>query len=111
MPYKTNKKKIDWSAKLEAAGLSEDRLLQELEKRLNAKVTKFYQDENLGEFEDNTTQQRATELLADLLGKKKNQIELSGEVAVKGYVGVSPDDWDDPEPASKDGNGENNSAV
>jgi len=49
----------------------------------------------LGEFEDNTTRMRATELLARMRGRDKTNVEISGEVSVKGYVGVSPDDWDD----------------
>jgi len=86
---------------LEAAGLGYDRLLAEVDARLNAKVTKHYKDEELGDFEDNTTRTRATELLADILGVRKKEIKHTGEINIKGYIGVSPDDWDD----------EDNSAV
>lgn len=34
------------------------------------------------------------EVLERLEGKVKEQVELSGEIAVKGYCQVSPDDWD-----------------
>ncbi len=47
--------------------------------------------------------QAATWLWDRKYGKVKEQVELSGEVAVKGYTvkEVSPDAWDDPDdPAS-----------
>lgn len=74
---RAHKKKIDWSALLEAAGLGEDRLVREINLRLDAKVSKFYKGEFLGDFEDNRTRMQATELLADLLGKKKAEIDLN----------------------------------
>lgn len=52
------------------------RLLEEIEKGLNAEYTKFFKDESLGEFEDNTNRQRARELLADLLGVRKQKLDL-----------------------------------
>lgn len=38
------------------------------------------------------------ELMERSEGKVKEQVELSGEIAVKGYANVSPDDWDDGNP-------------
>lgn len=40
----------------------------------------------------------ATLILDRVLGKAKEHKELSGEVTVKGYVNVNPDDWDKTEP-------------
>ena len=57
-----------------------DRLLAELNQKLSAKVTKYYQDESLGDHEDNATQMRAVELLADILGVKKREVKISGEI-------------------------------
>ena len=89
--------------KLEAAGLGEIRLLKELDSKLQAKVTKYYQDQSLGDHEDNTTQMRATELLAELLGKRKTSVEHSGPGGVPlsiQYELVQPDA--DDEKSSKD---------
>jgi len=61
---------------LESSGLGEERLLLELEKRLNAEITKYYQDVSLGNHTDNAVRMRATELLAELLGKRKAEIDL-----------------------------------
>lgn len=38
----------------------------------------------------------ATWLWERKYGKVKDQVEHSGNVAVKAYVSVSPDDWDEP---------------
>ena len=76
----THKKKIDWQGKLEAAGLGEERLLREINRRLKAKVTKYWQGVSLGDHVDNATRQRATELLAELLGKKKLELSLNTEL-------------------------------
>jgi len=59
--------------------MGEERLLEEIHKRLNAKVTKFHQDKSLGQFEDNTTRMHATKLLADMHGKTKTESSLFGE--------------------------------
>ena len=61
---------------LDSAGLGEDRLLCELDKMLGAEVTKYYKDGSLGPHTDNATRMRATELLADLLGKRKAELNI-----------------------------------
>lgn len=61
---------------LESAGLGEDRLAVEINKRLAAKVTKFHQDKIVCDVEDNATRMRATELLADLLHKRKTELDV-----------------------------------
>jgi hypothetical protein len=65
---------------LESAGLGEMRLLRELEKRLGAMETHFYQDQVVADCEDNGTRMRATDLLADLLGKRKAEVAISGHL-------------------------------
>ncbi len=76
------------------------RLANEVDKRLNSMVTKFHGAKKLGDFEDNATRMRATELLADLRGKRKTQLNISGEIMHKGYITISPDDWDDDDSGS-----------
>ena len=61
---------------LESAGLGEVRLVREIEKQLNAVVTRYFKDTSLGEHTDNAVRMRATELLADLLGKRKAELTL-----------------------------------
>jgi len=70
------KKKADFDHLLEAGGLGMTRLIAEVEKGLNAETTKYWQDEVVGVHEDNATQQRARELLADLLGVRKQKLDL-----------------------------------
>jgi len=88
------KKKADFEQLLEAGGLGLDRLALELEKGLNAKTTKFYQDEPLGDFEDNTVQQRARELLADFHGKRRQKVDVehSGNIEIVPAPAPSEDD-------------------
>ena len=93
------RRKTEYRELLDAANLGDTRLLREVNKRFRAMRTEFYQGEAVAVVTDNTNRQRNTELLADLLGRRKTEIELSGAVAVKGYIGISPDDWDDPMPA------------
>lgn len=81
----THKKKANFEELLESGGLGEDRLVKELEKGLNAKFAKYYQDEFLCELDDNTVQQRARELLADLLGQRKQKVDVEHS----GMVGAS----------------------
>jgi len=85
-------RKTDWPRLLESANLGEMRLIRELEARLQAKVTKHYQDQKLGEFEDNATRMKATELLADLLGKRKSELAISGHLEVNSAAEMSPDE-------------------
>ena len=84
---------------LVAGNLDDLRLIREINKRFRAKRTEFYQGKAVATLTDNTNLQRNTELLADILGRRKTEVELSGAVAVKGYIGWSPDNWDDPVPA------------
>jgi len=74
------KKKIDWQRLLEASDLGEERLLREIERRLNARITKYFKDISLGEHTDNAVRMRATELLADLLGKRKAELLLHHDI-------------------------------
>lgn len=71
---------MDWPRLLESAGLGEIRLLREVEKQLTATVTKYYQDQSLGDHTDNAVRMRATELLADLLGKRKAELDVHVDV-------------------------------
>ncbi len=87
--------KVDWREILRLYGLDDFRLAREIDNRLKAKVTKFHGAKNLGDFEDNATRMKATVLLAEIFGRLKLQLELSGEVLHKGYVNVSPDTWPD----------------
>lgn len=71
------KAKADFEELLEAAGLGYARLLEEVEKGLNAEMVKHWQGEEIGVYEDNTIRQRARELLADLLGARKQKLDLN----------------------------------
>lgn len=74
--------KIDWPRLLGEAGLGEVRLLREVQARLAAVETKFWQGKSLGEFSDNAVRMRATEVLADLLGKRKAELNLHADEIV-----------------------------
>ena len=65
---------------LEAADLGDLRIARELNKMLSAKVTKYYQDKSLGDHTDNAVRMRALELLADLNGKRKTDINLHTDI-------------------------------
>jgi hypothetical protein len=71
------KAKVDWPRLMESAGHGEIRLLRELDKRLNQQKT-IVADKQALDVEDGPTRMRATELLADLLGKRKSQLEVFG---------------------------------
>ena len=64
------------------AGLGEMRFMQELGKRYEAMETKFYKGEAIGDVEDNATRMAATNLHADLLGKRKSELKVSGNLNV-----------------------------
>ena len=68
--------KIPWEQILSEAGLGEVRLMRKLEELLEATFTKYYQNVSLGDHTDNATRMRATELLAELLGRRKADISL-----------------------------------
>jgi len=61
---------------LDAADLGEMRTLRELDARLNAMETKLHRGIVVGEFEDNGTRMRATELLADIHRMRATDINL-----------------------------------
>ena len=54
------------------------RLLREIARLLGMQKVVHYKGEEIGEYEDGQIQMRATELLAEFLGKRKNSVELSG---------------------------------
>lgn len=82
------KTKIDWETFLDEAGMGIDRLLVELNRKMAAKTTKHYQDESLGDFDDNATQMRAVELLADLLGVRKQSVDVNHSGKIIHYDAV-----------------------
>jgi len=77
------KEKHDWDQLLSDAGLGYERIFPKLEEMLEAKVTKFYQDQPLGDFTDNATRMRALELLADLHKLRKQEVKISGEITTR----------------------------
>src|SRR4030042_6274232 len=74
------KSKVDWEAKLDAADLSEVRLLREIHQRLKAETTHFWQNESVADVTDNATRMRATELLAELLGKRQAELTIHHDI-------------------------------
>jgi hypothetical protein len=68
--------KAPWEQLLRDAGLGDDRLMRELEARLTAMETKIWQGKPVGDFVDNATRMRATELLAEMLGHQKAELTL-----------------------------------
>lgn len=73
--------RVPWPQLLALAGLDDARLASELARKLEAKKTEFYQGEAVAEVEDNGTQMRAVELLADLLGKRSSDVTVKTETA------------------------------
>lgn len=74
------KKKDCWIDILEAAGLDDMRLASSLDALLMAKKTEFYQGVPVAEVEDNSTRIRATELLAELRGRRKHEVSVVSEL-------------------------------
>ena len=85
-----------WQDILAAAGLDDITLARKLCELLEAKRSEFYQGQEVAVVTDNGTQARAVELLTEILGHRKQALELSGALGIKGYIGVSPDDWPAP---------------
>jgi len=90
------KEKLNWGELMEVAGLGEVRLLKELRRHLEMKKVTFWQGEEIeGDYEDAPIQLRATEILVDLLGKRKFALELMGKdgqpIAIK-YEAVTTDE-------------------
>lgn len=71
---------------LEAHGLGTTRVMRELDKRLDAKTTKYWQGASLGEHTDNSTRMKATELLSRLNGMDKPAPENTGSAGVQFYI-------------------------
>ena len=67
---------------LSEAGLGTDRLLAELEGKLTAENMRIV-GEKIARFSDNKTQMRALELLADVLGVRKHNIDIAHRGAIK----------------------------
>ncbi|MBQ7746505.1 MAG: hypothetical protein IJT92_03530 [Spirochaetia bacterium] len=63
--------KLNDQDRLKIYNLGADRLMMELDKRLNAKSPIIYQGRVTGQIDDNFTRQRATELLAKIHGIDK----------------------------------------
>ena len=83
------KQKIDWPQLLELAGIGLDRVILELNDKLTAKKTEFHQGIAVAECEDNGTQMRALELLAELHGLKKREIKFKGEIKTRAKPDLS----------------------
>jgi phage terminase small subunit len=91
------KRKVDWGTKLEEADLGEIRLLRELHKRFRAETTHFWQNEAVENLTDNTTRMHATELLAELLGKRKAELNVHHDI-----IEIIPPPKPEDEPAGDD---------
>lgn len=70
--------------------MGEERLLREIRQRLRAKTTHFWQDHAITDRKDNATRMRATELLADLHGKRKAELNVSGKLEIGTAAEMSP---------------------
>ena len=70
------------------AGLGKERVAGELLRMLSAKTKKYYKDKSLGEHDDNPTQMRAIELLADLLGLRKSALDVNHSGKIMHYDAV-----------------------
>lgn len=90
-----------WQDILAAADLDDYSLAGHLNRMLRARKTEYYQGKALPGAADNATRMRAVELLAELLGHRKNAVELAGSLGIKTYITVSPDDWQAPDPAAE----------
>ena len=67
---------------LSEAGLGTDRLLAELEGKLSAENVRIV-GEKIARLPDNRTQMRALELLADVLGVRKQNIDIAHRGSIK----------------------------
>jgi len=94
-----------WSDIMAACELDDYTLAEGINWALKAKRSEFYQGALVAEVEDNGTRMRAIELIAELLGHRKQAVELAGTLGLKGYIGWSPDEWDKAHPPEgpKDG--------
>ena len=74
--------KYNFNALLNESGLGYERLIFKMAELLEAKNTKFYQDESLGEFPDNATQMQAAKTLAEMHGLLKQVVEHQGTITL-----------------------------
>lgn len=93
-------KTAEWEKILKLAELDDFRLAVEVRKKLRARKVEFYQGAKVTVVQDNGTQMRAVELLADLLGRRKMALPVgeSGE-ALTGVLMVpvaskSAEEWE-----------------
>ena len=98
--------KVLGSRLMEAYGLDDARLAQELDLRLKANTERFFKDESLGIFDDNATRMRATELLSDFLKKREkgDKVNVNTSVAVGNAVHIYLPENDRDKPEDADGN-------
>lgn len=76
----------NWDEILDAYDLGDHRLAHEINARLEANATEFYQGDVVAEVEDNGTRMRATVLLAELRGKKREKLDVKHSGTVKQEV-------------------------
>jgi hypothetical protein len=74
--YSRIRKKECWREALEAAGLDDISLAYEIKRLLRMKKVTYYEGKPIGKDDDAFIQLRAVELLAELLGKRKNQVDI-----------------------------------
>lgn len=86
--YAKIRKKDCWQRILEQAGLDDMRLAFEILRLLKMKKVVYFQGEAVGEDDDGFVQLKAAELLAELLGKRKNQIDLHHSGSIEAVVRI-----------------------
>ena len=91
------KAKAKWSQLLEENGLDDFALIRSIKEMLNARTTKFYMDTIVCTLKDNATRMKATELLADLRGKRKGQIDLYVDLPIPATVVIEVEKQKDPD--------------
>lgn len=85
--------KSEWKDILDSANLGDFQLAYHIKRLLKAKRP-IATGGKVIDSDDGPTQAKMVSLLAELRGKKKAAIEVGVQVKVKGYVSISPDDWD-----------------
>ena len=85
--------KSEWQDILDSANLGDFQLAYHIQRLLRAKRP-IATGGKVIDSDDGPTQAKMVALLAELRGKKKAAIEVGVQVKVKGYVSISPDDWD-----------------
>ena len=84
-------KTTDWERILKLANLDDFTLALEVRKKLRAKKSEFYQGSAVATVQDNGTQMRAVELLADLLGRRKAAVPIGPDGKPIGGVLLVPE--------------------